>query len=511
MPGLQRGPYDSPPSRRLYELRDPTGEAAFAPRPLARVSALAVRLRDGAVDRLKRALPARHADIERALIGRKPDGTNEGPMQDRVRIIPLPSIGHVHADREIRRVLVEVPSTCPLRAVDVHWAFSGLEVADGETGEIQAVLTRTDEEGFLRHYGLADDGGHRVWRTVTPAALPEDARRRQIDLGRTNDKAKSAAERAGEQARAAAAVSQALRHAGVRAKVEAIRVQREPFDANGARVEAFASGTRFSKGRLWHVEVAFEVPVSGPLVIGDGRFLGLGVLAPVPITTGIHVLAIESGLIDGPDPAHIARALRRAVMARVQAELGAQPLPAFFSGHEANGSAIREPRSAHLAFTCDLTRSRVLVVAPHVLDRRHSTPEERAHLALLGQVLGDLSELRAGDAGLLRLRRAWMDAALDPLVAPAQVWESVTPYVVNRHRRVGDASEALVADLRDECRRRGLPGPSVMPLEVRGVPGVGLTGRARLEFRVAVTGPILLGKGRFLGGGLFTRADPRAG
>jgi CRISPR-associated protein Csb2 len=278
-PRFQAVPYNTPPSRQLYELRAPTGEGSFAPWPLERVYALVERLRDAAVERLKRAIPNQNADIDRALIGRRPDGSNACPPENRVRIIPLPSIGHVHADRQIRRVLVEVPATCPLREDDVHWAFSGLDIVDGETGEIQAVLTRSDDEEFPRHYGLADDGGHRVWQTVTPAALPEHARRRRIHPARM--RAKAGLELAKEQARAAAAVSQALRHAGVRTGVEAIRVQREPFEAHGARVETFAGGTRFAKERLWHVEIAFQAPVSGPLVIGDGRFLGLGVMAPL--------------------------------------------------------------------------------------------------------------------------------------------------------------------------------------------------------------------------------------
>jgi CRISPR-associated protein Csb2 len=506
-PRFQPVSYDSPPSRQLYELRDPTAEAAFAPWPLARVSALVVRLRDGAVQRLSGALPARKAEIERVLVGRKPDGTNDGPPEDRVRIIPLPSIGHVHADREIRRVLVEVPPTCPLRAADVHWAFAGLDVADMETGEIQAVLARTDDEAFLRHYGVDDDRRHRVWRTVTPAALPEDARRRRIDPARTRDEAKAGRERAAEQARAAAAVCQALRHAGVRTGAEAVRVQREPLDANGARVEAFAGGTRFAKERVWHVEVAFEAPVSGPLAIGDGRFLGLGVLAPLATTTGIHVYAIESGLIGAPDPEHIARALRRAVMARVQAVLDDTPLPAFFSGHQPGGGPARAEKSSHLAFLCDLPRSRLIVVAPHALDRRGATREEVSHLAVLEEALKGMLELRAGPAGRLVLRRAWIDVDSDPLTAPSHAWESVTSYVVTRHARLGDASAALAANLAAECRRRGLPDPAVTPQHVQGLAGAGLGGRARLVFPVATSGPILLGKSRYTGGGLFARAD----
>ncbi|MGH9581369.1 MAG: type I-G CRISPR-associated protein Csb2 [Bryobacteraceae bacterium] len=59
-----------------------------------------------------------------------------------------------------------------------------------------------------------------------------------------------------------------------------VRVQREPFELNGERAEAFAKGTRFSKHWLWHVEAEFADKISGPLIIGDGRFLGLGLMAP---------------------------------------------------------------------------------------------------------------------------------------------------------------------------------------------------------------------------------------
>jgi CRISPR-associated protein Csb2 len=510
-PRFRRVSYDSGPSRQLYELRDATAEARFAPWPLDRASALVVRLRDDAVERLCGALPARKAEIERVLVGRKPDGTNDGPTEDRVRILPLPSIGHVHADREIRRVLVEVPPTCPLREADVRWAFSGLDLVDVETGEIQAVLTPTDDDGFLRHYGLEDGVGHRVWRTVTPAALPENARRRRIDPARRRDEAKAGAERAKEQARAAAAVCQALRHAGVRTRAEAIRVQREPFETKGARVEAFARGTRFAKERLWHVEVCFEAPVSGPLAIGDGRFLGLGVLAPLATTTGIHVFAIESGLIGTPAPEHMARALRRAVMARVQAELGEKPLPAFFSGHEPGGGPARTEQGSHLAFLYDPVCSRLIVVAPHVLDRREPTAEERDHLATLDQALQGMRELRAGPAGRLVLRRTWMDVDSDALTASSRVWESATSYVVTRHARMGDAQAALTADVIAECHRRGLPAPAaVSVLSTEGVAGVGLSGRIQLKFDTAVRGPIVLGRNRYIGGGLFVTAPANA-
>ncbi len=500
-PRFQSTAYGSPDSRRLYQLEQLTAPGAFAPWPLEHCSALVVLLRDGAVKRLREAIPKRAAVIDRVLIGRKPDGTNDGPTEDRVRIIPLPSIGHMHADREIRRVLVDVPPTCPLGPDDVAWAFSGLPVPDPRTGEVRSELVAEGDLGFVRHYAADGPPSHRVWRTVTAAALPERARRRGAKSGR---------ERAAEQARAAAAVHQALRHANVRAAPEAIRVQREPFEANGAHAEAFAEGTRFTGQRLWHFEVTFRVPVPGPLVLGDGRFLGLGVMAPVAGPRGIHAFSVETGLSRSPDPEHLALSLRRAVMARVQAELGAERLPPFFSGHMADGAPARSESEPHLAFTFDASRWRLLVIAPHLLERRSPSQSETHQLAVLDRALAGLRELKAGPEGILDLRPASLDGENDPLLAPSRVWHTVTPYRVTRHRRSADANAALSTDVEMQLRSLGLPQAAVEPAGVQGVPGRGLQGSARLKFEVAVGGPLLLGRSRFLGGGLFAGEPGRA-
>ena len=113
--------------------------------------------------------------------------------------------------------------------------------------------------------------------------VPPVGRRLRAAFMRRLLEAKGGVERREEVERAAAAVAQALRHAGIRPKAQVIRVQREPFEAHGRRVEAFAPGTRFAKDRLWHVEITFEEPVAvaGPVLIGDGRFLGLGLMAPL--------------------------------------------------------------------------------------------------------------------------------------------------------------------------------------------------------------------------------------
>lgn len=270
-----RAHYGGSPPHRIFDVLDRMDPRQMKAWALVRVVAFTVAVRDRAIERLSRSLPDRVEVVEQALRGRRPDGTNAGPPGGRVRIVPLPSIGHEHADLAIRRVLVEVPASCPLRPDDVFWAFSGLEPCDPETGELLGrILALGGGDGTPgAHFGLSDSGGAApprtsLWRTVTPASLPRPAGApRRADPGAREEGL-------------AGSVMQALRHAELPA-VRTMAVQREPFHGHGARAEDFASGTRFGADRLWHVELGFGTPVSGPIVIGDGRFLGLGVMAPV--------------------------------------------------------------------------------------------------------------------------------------------------------------------------------------------------------------------------------------
>ena len=71
--------YDSPPSRRTFDLRELSREASFCAWPLARASRLVGLLRDRLVERLRQALPDRSVEIERFVIGRKADGADDAP------------------------------------------------------------------------------------------------------------------------------------------------------------------------------------------------------------------------------------------------------------------------------------------------------------------------------------------------------------------------------------------------------------------------------------------------
>lgn len=518
-PRFQNIRYDSPCTYLLFDLRNTAKTGApFVIWPIERCAELVITLRgevdengtptSGAAKKLWDALPDRHGEIARVLIGRE---ATEADKSRRVRILPLPSIGHAQVDRGIRRVLIEIPANCPLHRDDVAWAFSGLEVSpadfDSNTGEIfySPQLVPAQERDMLRHYGIETGEPARTWRSVTPLALPESARRRRIDPERQREEAKNGSERRTEHERAAAAVLQALRHASIRTPVWSIRAQREPFEAKGAHAEAFAAGTRFDKRRLWHVELNFVEPVCGPLVLGDGRYCGLGLMAPSEdANTGLYAFRIRDGLAGKAEPRELAQALRRAVMARVQAQLGdRQTLPFFFSGHAADGSALRNGNHQHLAFVADLTNHRLLIVAPHRFEHRPPTSDERRRLLELEQALGGLHELRARATGLLRLAPEPICAETDPLLARSCHWVSYTPYLATR-RAKRDVAAFMEQDIRAELVRRGLPMPNTIELRKVAHGDKGLAcADVVVTFKIAVSGPILLGRDFHSGGGLF--------
>ena len=476
-------PYDSPSALLLFDIMKPDADA-FAPQSLERVVALTERIRGQAAARLKKGLQDRAALIDHVFVGRD---ANEADKAQRIRITPLPSIGHAQTERSMRRVLVAAPPDCPIATADIAWAFSGLVLRfDPETGEVPpgaATLVTADDRSMLDHYGMDSRRKSRLWRTVTPAALPEPAARRRIDPRRRREEAKSAGERLREHAAAEWAARQALRHAGVAALAQSVRVQREPFEAKGQRAELFALGTRFAKDRLWHVEIAFADPASGPLILGDGRYLGLGLMRPVRRTQGVYAFDITGGLAKQADQSGLARALRRAVMARVQAQLGPRAaLPVFFSGHEATGAPASSGGHEHLAFAFDAPRKRLIIVAPHILERREARARESEHLSSLDDALADFRELRAGEAGMLTLVPCPIEMQEDPLFASSRSWESLTPYRVTRHAKMNDPARALEADLLAECRRGGLPRPEIEIINTFGKSGLGLLGRAKLTF-----------------------------
>jgi CRISPR-associated protein Csb2 len=423
-PRFRQVAYDCPPTWLLFDLLSPDGK--LSPLPLHRIVELTQRVRDHAAEKLKTALKGKVETVHNVFIGRRDAG--EPDKAARLRIAPLPSIGHPHVDHAIRRILVDIPPNCPLGAGDVEWAFSGLPLVS-DRGEILGELAPGGDRGMLKNYGIAENPSFHVWRTVTPAALPQQAARRRIEPTRLRQRSeqKGGGERVEEENLAAAAVRHALRHVDVRAKVETVRVQREPFEAKGERVEPFAPGTRFPKERLWHVEIAFAEAVRGPLVLGDGRYLGLGLMAPVKDDwRDVMVFPLPpNARIAIDDRPHFLRAVRRALMALAKTRDGA--VETLFSGHEPDGAKANSGQHRHV-FLAGTDRNRdgyldeLIVAAPWACDR--SARPERREPAEFDRVAASLETVRAGRLGVIKFSSPESPRPGDTLFVQSCVWES---------------------------------------------------------------------------------------
>jgi CRISPR-associated protein Csb2 len=503
--------YDRPPVRLLFELRSSSDSERFRSLPLEKAATVAVAVRDMVSARLTDALPGRVSEIETIIVGRT---ATPADISRRIRFAPLPSIGHAYTDTAIRRVLVEIPYDSPIGKDDIAWAMSGqalpgFDDIDRVTGEVtETLLVEADDQTMLRYYGIGR--ASRRWRSMTPVALPDPWRKGRM----------TGPERARGERQAIASVVTALRHAEVPCRGVDIRVQREPFHRKGARADTFKLDRalkldRFA-GRLLHVDVTFPEPVRGPLVIGDGRFLGLGLMAPERDTPpDVHIFKIdprEAPPLSARDT--LVRALRRAVMARADERFRAEsagrndPLPIFFSGHVPDGAPSRPGGHEHLFFLADDADGdgrldTLAVVAPHRADRTVDASSMRSHVGLLDRALRGLSVLRAGSAGAPALTIAPEPGDQDTLFGRSRTWVSKIGYRPTRHTRSDEIEEAVAADLLTECMRRGLPRPQIHILKVTTGPRGGMIARARLRFDVALQGPLLLGRSSHFGEGVF--------
>lgn len=478
---------------RCFDIRSTVKVGAFSAVPLTRVSAYTADVRDRIAERLTVALPSHDSRIRHAFYGEALESVSAiDSRETRVQIFALPSIGHEYADRAVRRLLIRVPLKCPLSPEDVFWACTGLGIHQPH-GDI-GVLEPSEDTTMMHHYGATSSvRGSFHYESVTPVVLPflkGSARR-------------TGSERNDVDAELRSAVRQALRHAGFDVSARDVHVQKEPFERKGQRAELFSTETRFAPERLWHVRLELGQEIGGPLTIGDGRYLGLGLLAPTSRGPSPLAWSVVGGASPTALPLEITTAFRRAVMARTQAVLPRrEELPSYITGHERTGEPSQNRPRAYYVYS---PKEEVLMLVPDYLARqqRRPTKGEQRNLELLSDALEQFTRLRAGKAGELQLERIPYTKEMDSIFVQATTWRSQTPYVVNRHYREKDAHAAVIRDVEESLRTAALPSATVTVLSIEPRHSGALSARLEISFATAVRGPLILGRTRFLGGGLF--------
>lgn len=196
--------------------------------------------------------------VERFVCGHGEDAETKN---DRFSYLPLPTIPLKGRDGRIRRVLITEPfGGGGGKAQAVARRLSGASLIEERTGEIKADL-RALSDPFADGVTIRYLRKARVWGSATPMVLPgrDDYRTRK----------------------AHGLVLKALAQAGYTTPVAEIDLQREPVFAGAEMARAYQVPTYLKQFPRTHAVVTFAEPVPGPIVIGAGRHVGLGLLATI--------------------------------------------------------------------------------------------------------------------------------------------------------------------------------------------------------------------------------------
>lgn len=215
------------------------------------------------------------------LVGKESDGR---PTADpHALFLSLPFVGHRHADGSIKGAAVLIPAGSDiferqvvLRAINA-WETScegrPLELRLGSRG-IAAIRRRPQPHSA--HTKALDPGvwsrASRRWGSVTALALPREAYK--LTSGSPSDIRR--AWRTAEEA-----VIEACRFAGL-PEPRDVDVGFDPPVRGGSHTGDYPAFAQSGKRRLLlHATIEFGEPISGPLVLGSGRFRGLGLMRPL--------------------------------------------------------------------------------------------------------------------------------------------------------------------------------------------------------------------------------------
>ena len=221
--------------------------------------------------------------LPEGLSGHKPSGAPTS--EPHVSFLPLPYVGFPHADGRLLGIAVSVPKTLDdhsreelYRAIGTWEEFAGpknLMLKLGAKGEIYMSRVReTSVTVSLRQRVWCRPSSR--WTTAAPIALP----RHPGSLNRGTQNTRSRAWRKADDA-----VSAACAHVGL-PKPTKVATKLSSFIVGGRTAGLYPAfrqngpGGRQIRRQLVHASITFDQPVLGPLVLGAGRFFGLGLMRP---------------------------------------------------------------------------------------------------------------------------------------------------------------------------------------------------------------------------------------
>lgn len=218
--------------------------------------------------------------------GHQPDGS---PLDvAHVAYLPLADVGHGHADGHLLGFALALPATLTAEVEQaIYEVLANLVDEETQTislGAASATCTLMIEDRPVRPVALRFGTWtrpSRVWSTVTPIVFDQLPPRtsRPPERGVTPTSARGDAY--DEWVRAQ--IARACAHQGLPEPAESAVTDVPVFEGTPL-ARSFPPVLRKADGaRRWHVHATlrFEEPVAGPLVLGAGRYRGMGMCRPV--------------------------------------------------------------------------------------------------------------------------------------------------------------------------------------------------------------------------------------
>ncbi len=230
-----------------------------------------------------------------ALVKRAPDSSfisgrdanGKATTEPHLVLVPLPDTGHEHAHGGVLGVALVMPrDTSAANAQAVKEALVDWELAQSDNGDdppwlpLQlhgGTVVRTRRQETPNLAGLLPRTWCRParrWFSVTPVALDRNP-------GNLASRSPEMARRTADATRDI--IREACGRVGLPAPLK-IELSLTPLLPGSAPVRAFdpypRERNRLRRVRL-HVELLFEQPVRGPILLGAGRFFGLGLFRPM--------------------------------------------------------------------------------------------------------------------------------------------------------------------------------------------------------------------------------------
>ena len=231
--------------------------------------------------KMKATLMSYMNDITPSVSGHQSDG--KILVSPHVSFLPLPWVGHSHADGRILGCSIVVPNTLPQDHKNMIYSAlrkweerNGMSLFLGRSGVIKMSRAISLPTSKTLRYATWRNSSN-IWVSATPIALPFHPQ------GHFSKGTNAARQKA--WGKAESAVIKSCEHIDIPPPAKII-LGLSPFLSGSQHISSYppfyqGHGKNKRARKLVHAVIEFDEPVSGNLVLGSGRFLGLGLMKPL--------------------------------------------------------------------------------------------------------------------------------------------------------------------------------------------------------------------------------------